>query len=203
MTLGNINAHVRCCHTFSSCRPGTRNTGSSAKASRHEDTRGSGGMAPPFLTSTLDGGEWSASGSCLLIPGNRAVDTQETRRWVGPRFRVDAVTNRGMLHRRQSNPGPQVQHVGIPPPVGACGRSNGVLPGNRCSIPVCACVLVPVTSWDMKWTGYGESVGRAGGCQTHRCVHRLGIDLAGCAHAKCTTVHALGVLVALSGAGFN
>jgi hypothetical protein len=27
----------------------------------HGDIWGSGGIAPPFLTSTLDGGEWSAS----------------------------------------------------------------------------------------------------------------------------------------------
>jgi hypothetical protein len=34
----------------------------------HGDKRGSGGIAPPFLTSALDGDKWSAlhSGHCTL-----------------------------------------------------------------------------------------------------------------------------------------
>jgi hypothetical protein len=35
----------------------------------HEDIWGSGGIAPPCLTSVLDGGEWSASRPCLFTPG--------------------------------------------------------------------------------------------------------------------------------------
>jgi hypothetical protein len=31
------------------------------QAPHHKDVRGSRGKAPPFLTSALDGGEWSAS----------------------------------------------------------------------------------------------------------------------------------------------
>jgi hypothetical protein len=31
------------------------------QAPRHEDVCGSGGVTPQFLTSTLDGNEWSAS----------------------------------------------------------------------------------------------------------------------------------------------
>jgi hypothetical protein len=39
---------------------------------RHEDVRGSGDIAPPFVTSELDGGEWSASRLCLFTPGEIA-----------------------------------------------------------------------------------------------------------------------------------
>jgi hypothetical protein len=38
----------------------------------HEDIWGSGGIAPPFLTSALDGGEWSASRPCRFTPGERS-----------------------------------------------------------------------------------------------------------------------------------
>jgi hypothetical protein len=51
-----------------------------------------GGTAPTlFLTSALEGGEWSASrpGSALP-PGERAPGTHCTRGWVGPRAGLDA-----------------------------------------------------------------------------------------------------------------
>jgi hypothetical protein len=35
----------------------------------HEDAWGTGGIAPPFLTSALDGGDWSASRPCCFNPG--------------------------------------------------------------------------------------------------------------------------------------
>jgi hypothetical protein len=41
----------------------------------HEDIWGSGGIAPPFLTSAIDGGEWSASRPCHFIPGEGAPGT--------------------------------------------------------------------------------------------------------------------------------
>jgi hypothetical protein len=41
------------------------------KAARCEDTWGSGGIAPPFLTSALDGGGWSASRPCRFTPEER------------------------------------------------------------------------------------------------------------------------------------
>jgi hypothetical protein len=40
---------------------------------------GSGGIAPPFLTSALDGGEWSASRPGRFTSGEIAADTH----WVG------------------------------------------------------------------------------------------------------------------------
>jgi hypothetical protein len=40
---------------------------------------GSGGIAPPFLTLALDGGEWSASRFCRFTPGGKAYG----KLWVG------------------------------------------------------------------------------------------------------------------------
>jgi hypothetical protein len=44
---------------------------------------GGGGIAPPFLTSALDGGEWSVSGLGRITSGKRG--------WVGPTADMDAV----------------------------------------------------------------------------------------------------------------
>jgi hypothetical protein len=41
------------------------------QAPHHEDVLGSGDIAPPFLTSALDGGEWSAPRPAVLTPENR------------------------------------------------------------------------------------------------------------------------------------
>jgi hypothetical protein len=41
-------------------------------APRHDDTWGTGGITPPFLTSALDGGEWSASRPGRFTPGEIA-----------------------------------------------------------------------------------------------------------------------------------
>jgi hypothetical protein len=49
-----------------------------------EDIWGSGTVAPPFLTSALDGGEWSASRPCRFTPGERAPWYPLDRRLVGP-----------------------------------------------------------------------------------------------------------------------
>jgi hypothetical protein len=49
-------------------------------------TWGSGGVAPPFLTSALDGGEWSAS---RLSDFTR--HTHWVRGWVGPRASLEAA----------------------------------------------------------------------------------------------------------------
>jgi hypothetical protein len=52
---------------------------------------GSGGAAPTFMTSALDGGEWSASRHGRFTPGKRAPDTHCIGGWVGPRAGLDAV----------------------------------------------------------------------------------------------------------------
>jgi hypothetical protein len=51
---------------------------------------GSGGIAPLiFLTSALDGGEWSASRTGRFTPRERAPDTHWIGGWVGPRAGLD------------------------------------------------------------------------------------------------------------------
>jgi hypothetical protein len=52
---------------------------------------GSEGIAPPFLTSALDEGEWSASCLGHFDPGERAPSTLRIGGWVGPRTELEAV----------------------------------------------------------------------------------------------------------------
>jgi hypothetical protein len=40
--------------------------------------------APPFLTSALDGGEWSAFRPVHIIPGEISSDAHLVGGWVGP-----------------------------------------------------------------------------------------------------------------------
>jgi hypothetical protein len=54
--------------------------------SHHEDEWGSGGIAPPFLTSTLDGGELSASHSRRFTSG-KGLPYPLSRRLGGPHSR--------------------------------------------------------------------------------------------------------------------
>jgi hypothetical protein len=51
---------------------------------RHEDVSGSSGIAPPFLTSALDGGEWSTSCRVHFTADERTPSTHWIRGWVGP-----------------------------------------------------------------------------------------------------------------------
>jgi hypothetical protein len=60
-------------------------------------TWGCGGIAPPFLTSAVDGGEWSASHPCHLTAGERARGAHCTGGCLGPRAGLDAVENRKNL----------------------------------------------------------------------------------------------------------
>jgi hypothetical protein len=53
---------------------------------------GSRGIAPPFLTSALDGGEWLASCLGRFIPGNHWIGG-----WVDPRSGLDVVEKRKSL----------------------------------------------------------------------------------------------------------
>jgi hypothetical protein len=54
----------------------------------------SGGIAPPFLTSALGEGEWSASRLCRFTPGGRASGTRWIGGWMSPRVGPDVVENR-------------------------------------------------------------------------------------------------------------
>jgi hypothetical protein len=52
--------------------------------SRHRHVWGSGGIAPLFLNSELDGSEWSVSRPCRFTPGKRVPGTHWTGGWVAP-----------------------------------------------------------------------------------------------------------------------
>jgi hypothetical protein len=52
---------------------------------------GSGGIAPPFLTSSLEGGEWSVSRPGRFTPDENSTGTHWLGEWVGPRAGLDAV----------------------------------------------------------------------------------------------------------------
>jgi hypothetical protein len=66
---------------------------------------GSGGIAPQFLTSVLDGGEWSASHPCRFTPGERFPGTHWIGGWVGPRAGLDGTKKRKIFCScRKSNP---------------------------------------------------------------------------------------------------
>jgi hypothetical protein len=80
-------------------------------------TWGSGGIAPPFLTSTLDGGQWSASRPCRFIPGEIVPGTYWIGGWVGRGVGPDAVDKRKILRYSESKPGspalnPSLLYVG-------------------------------------------------------------------------------------------
>jgi hypothetical protein len=65
----------------------------------------SGGIAPQFLSSAQNGGEWSASRSGRLTPGEIAPGTHWIWGWVGPRVGLDTAEKRKIIPRRESNPG--------------------------------------------------------------------------------------------------
>jgi hypothetical protein len=64
----------------------------------HEDVWGSGGIPPPFITSALLGGEWSASRPYRFR--ERAPDIHWIGGWVGSRAGLDAAKKRIILHFR-------------------------------------------------------------------------------------------------------
>jgi hypothetical protein len=59
--------------------------------SRHEDVSGNASIAPLFMTSALDGVEWSTSSPDRFNPGVRSPDAHWIEDWVGPRIGKDAV----------------------------------------------------------------------------------------------------------------
>jgi hypothetical protein len=58
---------------------------------------GSGDIAPPFLTSALDGEAWSASRPYRFGPGDRVASTHCVRGWVGSRTGLDAMEQKKVL----------------------------------------------------------------------------------------------------------
>jgi hypothetical protein len=67
-------------------------------------TWGSGCVAPPFLTSALDGGEWSVSHSDRSTPGEIVPGTHRIRGWLGPGAGLKAVEERKTLPCREPSP---------------------------------------------------------------------------------------------------
>jgi hypothetical protein len=83
----------------------------------HEDKWGSGGLAPLFLTSALDGDEWSAPHHGRFTPGVKAPGVRRIGSWVGPRADLSAVKT--MLQYRESKParlacGPSLYRLSYP-----------------------------------------------------------------------------------------
>jgi hypothetical protein len=74
------------------------------EARRHKDVWGSKGIDPPFLTSTPDGGGWSASRPGPVTPLH-PTGTHCTGGWEGQGCGTDAVEGR-KISRRESNPDP-------------------------------------------------------------------------------------------------
>jgi hypothetical protein len=54
-------------------------------------------MAPPFLTSPLDGGKWSASLRCRFTPEDRAPGVNWIGDWVGPRAGLDSTEKKLLI----------------------------------------------------------------------------------------------------------
>jgi hypothetical protein len=64
----------------------TRGGGAERKGNaHHENMLGSGGVTPPFLNSSLDGGDSSDSRPCSFTPEGRGELYQPERRQGGPR----------------------------------------------------------------------------------------------------------------------
>jgi hypothetical protein len=88
---------------------------------------GYGGIAPPFLTLALDGGEWSASCPSCFTPGEITPSNNLIWVWVGPRVGLDAAEKRQMLPLSGIEAQPYTTHTPslYRLPVLQCGRSNG------------------------------------------------------------------------------
>jgi hypothetical protein len=64
-----------------------------------------------FLTSAVDGGEWSASRSGHFTPKERGRGTHSIGGWVGPRAVLDAMVKRKIPRlRRKSNSRTPIVH---------------------------------------------------------------------------------------------
>jgi hypothetical protein len=60
---------------------------------------GSGGIAQSFLTSVLEGGEWSALRPWRFTHEERDPSTNWIGGWVGPRSGLDVVKGRKIVYR--------------------------------------------------------------------------------------------------------
>jgi hypothetical protein len=68
-------------------------------------TLGNCGIALPFLTLALNGGEWSSSCFCYITPEETAPHTHRIQGWVGPRAGLDITEKRKIsCPHQESNP---------------------------------------------------------------------------------------------------
>jgi hypothetical protein len=63
-------------------------------SSCHEDVWGSGGIAHIFMTTELDGGEWSVSHTGRFIPGGKNSGIHCIGDWMDPRAGLNSAENR-------------------------------------------------------------------------------------------------------------
>jgi hypothetical protein len=103
---------------------------------------GSWGIAPSFLISGLDGGEWSTSRLGRFTPRERAPSTHWIRGWVGPIVGLDAVEKRKTLPRQKPN-------------IGRLGRSSPSL--YRLSYPHYKSNRDPMIFFKVSWSLFLES----------------------------------------------
>jgi hypothetical protein len=64
----------------------------------------SGDIAPPFLTSALDGGEWSISLPCRFIPADTGPCTRRVGGWMGHTAGLDVMEKKEILSLLEIEP---------------------------------------------------------------------------------------------------
>jgi hypothetical protein len=80
------------------------------QAPRHENVWGNGGIAPPFPTSALDGGEWPSFTPRPLYPRGKSPRYPLDRRLGGPQSRSGCCgVERNLLPLPESNSGRPVR----------------------------------------------------------------------------------------------
>jgi hypothetical protein len=115
--------------------------------SSHEDVWGSGGIVPQFLTSALDGGEWSASRPNCFTPEKRAPGNHWTGNWASLRAGLNAVEKKNSL-TPAGNRAQAVQAVAIPTEL-----TQLLLRSVRVG-----CRYLDYRAWNarMNWSGFGR-----------------------------------------------
>jgi hypothetical protein len=63
----------------------------------YEDIWVIGGLAPPFFTSALNGGEWTALRLCRFTPGHKALGMHWIGDWMVVTNRLDAMETRNII----------------------------------------------------------------------------------------------------------
>jgi hypothetical protein len=124
---------------------------------------GSGCVTPPFLTSALDGGEWSASRPCRFIPRERVPGNHSIGGWAGPRTGPESVQERKILRCRDSNLDRRARyHVAILTELSrylcflilvCVATGTAATPGLLCQPRVIVKMIVDRSRWNADWQG--------------------------------------------------